>query len=176
MLGAIIAAATGIKELAGGVSDLLSKASGKDKERIQASRDALARALAGDATAVEFMRQQAGLVAGYGSATAIGKEAYRRALQEYYDKTGGGYAGASGTVPNTGPTAGGVVGNAINNIRNDAADAIRTLGAGATNNLANGVAAPGSAQKAGLVIPTTQSQIMLLVGAAAAAFLIFRKK
>lgn len=52
-------------------------------KRIPAAIAALNRALAGDTAALLYMQQQAGLVSGFGSATAVGREAFRRALAIY---------------------------------------------------------------------------------------------
>ena len=55
----------------------------KDKQRIANAQAALTRALAGDSSAVLLMQQGAGLIPGYGSATAVGKAAFKAALDAY---------------------------------------------------------------------------------------------
>ena len=52
----------------------------KDQDRINDALAKMNRALAGDATAYLQLQQGTGQIPGYGSATAVGKEAFKRAL------------------------------------------------------------------------------------------------
>lgn len=52
-------------------------------KRIPAAIAALNKSLTGDTAALLYMQQQAGLVPGFGSATAVGRDAFRRSLAIY---------------------------------------------------------------------------------------------
>ena len=60
----------------------------KDAQRIATAQSNLQKALAGDANAYLLLQQQAGLIPGYGSATQVGKDAAKQALDYYAQAKG----------------------------------------------------------------------------------------
>jgi hypothetical protein len=137
----------------------------KDAKRIQAAQDALTRALAGDSTALIYMQQQAGLVPGYGSATQVGKDAFKAALDAYAAQR------STFTQPDTTTPLTQTVADTFGQVRQDVADSVQKVGAGVTTALTDKVS--GKKHNA-VTIPLTRNQI-LIVAALAAAILWLRR-
>lgn len=148
------------------------KGNRNDKKRIATAQSSLQKALNGDASAVEWMKSQAD-----NSATAVGKEAYRRALREYYRiaQQGGApstdvYAPALQTSP-----VQGVVNRAIQDVRNTTGNAISTIATGAGVEVGARVTGDGPGANRPTALPIDQNTIMLLA-VGAGAFLLLRKR
>lgn len=180
MIGAILAAASAIQgtvHAVGSLADGFGKVSDKDKQRINAAQSALTKALSGDSAALQYMNQQAS-----NSATDVGKEAFRRALQSYYQQKSGQGGAAAYTAPSYSPAVSNSNESALgseltdlkNNVRDDVANTIRRVGAGGSNEVANSVAGT-DAQRHGLTIPTNPAQLLIIGGIAVGAFLILKK-
>lgn len=148
-----------------GAATLISKVGGslfankKDPERIQAANDALQRALAGDASALVYMQQQA-----VGSATQVGKDAFRRALEAYA-------ANRTSFTPPPGATPlQQTVASTVDSIKQDLATGVQRIGAGASSAAANSIS-PGNAA---VTVPLDRNTLLLL-GAVAVAIILFRR-
>jgi hypothetical protein len=129
----------------------------KDPQRIQAAQDALARALAGDASALAYMQAQA-----VGSATQVGKDAFRSALEAYA-------ANRTSFTPPPGATPlQQTVSSTVSAIGKDLATGVQQIGAGATN------AASTKLGGTGITVPFSQ-QTLLILAAVAVAIIVFRK-
>lgn len=161
MLGAILAAVSGVEAAVSTGKSIFAGLSGtdaKDPARIAAAQSALDKALAGDVSQLLYMQQQAGQIAGFGSATAVGKEAFRRALVAY-DAAKGTHYNLAGTVtvsPNAPTPVQSIVQQTGNQIRQDLASGAQQLLTGATNKVTNAIS-----PNAGTSIPFTQNQLYL---------------
>lgn len=147
------------------------KVSDRDQARINAAQDALKKALAGDSSALAYMQQQS-----QNSATAVGKSAFVRALQVYADTIAGKANPNSYTPP---PTAAPsalqqVVTNTTNAVRDDVANGVQQIGAGATNAATSAIAGT-SAGKSSFLLPT-DPKTLLIVGAALLGLIVILKK
>lgn len=152
-----IAVAMQAASLAGKVSGALF-ANKKDPQRIQAAQDALARALAGDASALAYMQAQA-----IGSATPVGKAAFKSALDAYAANR------TSFTPPPTSTPLQQVVSDTVSGVRRELATGVQQIGAGGTNVLTNRLS-----PNTGVTIPFDRDTLLLL-GAVAVAILFLRK-
>lgn len=163
---------TGAAPLVAGASAFSSVFSGifggndKDNLRIQNAKDALTRALAGDQSAVLLMQQGAGLIPGFGSATAVGKAAFLAAYNAYLAQQ------PTFVTPVTQPSVlQQQVATTTAQVRDDIAAGLQNLGAGATNVVSGAV---GSSDFHPVTIPSNQNQIIILA-AIAGVILLLRK-
>ena len=151
------------------VSGLLSGLFGgnsKDATRIANAQAALTRALAGDSSAVLLMQQGAGLIPGYGSATAVGKAAFQAALDAYNAQR------TTFETPTTQPSAfQQQVATTTAAVRNEIAQGLQNLGAGATTAVSGAV---GTSAFNPMTIPINRDQAILLA-VIAGAILFLRK-
>lgn len=130
----------------------------KDPQRIQAAQDALARALAGDASALAYMQAQA-----VGSATEVGKKAFRSALEAYA-------ANRTSFTPPPGATPlQQTVATTVDSIRSDLATGVQRIGAGASSAAANSISPSGA-----VTLPLDRNMLLLL-GAVAVAIILLRE-
>lgn len=133
------------------LSGLLPK-NKKDAERVARAQSELAKALAGDAAALLWIQQQAGVVPGYGSATEVGREAYRRALAAYNAQRG---SFASPVAPPTPFQQ--QVSTTVAQVRQDIAQGFQNIGAGATTAAADTISGGSRA----VTIPLNRNQLVL---------------
>jgi len=162
--------------IAAGVSGVAAPSgiSDKDKARVAAANSALQSALNGDASALQYMQGQAN-----NSATQVGKNAFKQALQQYYaaqaQRTGG--VVPVSTVPYQPPSTSqpsalqSAIGSTVQSVRNDLASGVQNIGAGSTTAASNFLSGNNSA----LTLPTNMKTIVLVGVAALGAFLIFSK-
>lgn len=155
MVGLLVPAASTL--VSKGVSSLF--ANKKDPQRIQAAQDALQRALAGDASALAYMQSQA-----VGSATQVGKDAFKAALAAYAANR------TSFTPPLTATPLQQTVASTVDSIKQDLATGVQRIGAGASSAAANSISPNAGA----LTVPLDRNMLLLL-GAVAAAIIFFRK-
>jgi hypothetical protein len=171
MFALLAAAASLIKPVASsaatGIMAGLSGADKKDPERIAAAQAALTKALAGDASQILYMQQQAGQVVGYGSATAVGKEAFRRALAEYDRQRGTHYNSQSAAATSTASPAQAVIAQTQAAVRTDLANGAQQLLTGTVNSITGAIS-----PNAGPSVPLTQNQLSWIYVGAAALVLI----
>lgn len=146
--------------LVSGIGALFSGAHPKDRLRIAGAQAALQRALAGDQSAVLEMKQQAGLVPGFGSATAVGKAAYKAAYDAYLS---GGAVAPDVVQPTASPIREELT-SAADKIRDVLADSTQKIGAGVTNAAADKIGS--SNRSSSVTLPLTKSQLYVLAGIA----------
>ena len=184
MLGAILGAVesaagvfTGNPALVvAGVSGVVAPSgiSDKDKARVAAANSALQNALNGDASALQYMIGQSN-----NSATQVGKNAFKQALQQYYNaqqqKAGGTtsptqiqYQPPPSSTPSPIQS---VVDNTVQAVRNDIAGGVQQIGAGTTTYAANSISGTGSA----FTLPTNSRTLLIMAGVAVGALLILKK-
>lgn len=186
-LAALAAGASKLGALAGtaksfsGVFAGLSGGNKKDPARVALAQRSLEKALQGDASAVEWMKSQA-LDHPQGSATQVGKEAYRRALAEYYRQAGENAVGTNtGPLPsyeNPAPPQSpvkGIIDRAVQDVRNVMGNAVSTVVTGAGADLGGRVTGDGPGANPPSAFPIDQNTMMLLA-VGAAAFLMLRKR
>lgn len=138
----------------------------KDKLRIQNAKDALTRALAGDTSAVLLMQQGAGLIPGFGSATAVGKAAFLAAYNAYLAQK------PTFVTPVTQPSALQTqVATTTAQVQDAIAAGLQNLGAGATSAVSGAV---GSSNFHPVTIPSNMNQLLILA-AIAGAIILLRK-
>lgn len=169
MLGAILAAVSAVEAGVKGVSSIAGglKGNASDQKRIAAAQSALDKALAGDSSQIAYMIQQR-----WHSATAVGKEAFRRALATYDSRFGSSYASAgdpaTGAVAAPSPVQA-VVQQTTDNVKRDLADGAQQILTGVTNAVTGKIS-----PSAGTSFPFTKNQ--LYVGGALLLGLIFLPK
>jgi len=167
MIGVMAAASAlnGFESLVGG-----GGLSSKDKARVNAANSALTKALAGDASALQYMIQQSN-----NSATQVGKDAFRAALTQYYNTKTGNITAAPATstvqYQSTQTPLQQVVSDTTSKVNQDIANGVQQIGAGATTQLSSAISGNSSA----VTIPTNMKTIVLVGIAALGAFLIFSK-
>jgi hypothetical protein len=180
MLGAILAAAAAIQSVAGAVHDVagtgifagLTSSDPNDKTRIAAASSALQKALAGDLSQITYMQNQAGMNPGAGSATAVGKEAFRRALVAYDQAKGTHYApaGSAPAMPAPSP-AQSVLSQTQHAVQQDVAGGLQQLLTGGVNSITHAIS-----PSAGTSVPFSQNQMTLIyAGLALVAVLLIPK-
>lgn len=149
----------------------------KDPERIATAASSLQKALNGDQSAVEWMKSQS-LPHPNGSATQVGKEAYRRALAEYARQVGQPNDAAEPTWNNPGGSTSpvkGIIDRAVQDVRNTVGNAVSTVGGGVATEAGGRIVGSGSGANAPSSFSIDQNT-MLLVGLAAGTLLLMRKK
>lgn len=155
----VFAAASLIKSAAGLIPNK------KDPQRIATAQANLVKALAGDASALQALKDQAA-----GSATAVGKEAARRALESYNANTPHFVAPEPSALQQQ-------VGATVNAVRNDLAQGIQNIGAGAATAASNAVGGDGNQPRITLPvsIPFTPTQLLIMAGVAGAILYFSRR-
>lgn len=154
----MLTAAYGAATLIGkGVSALIPNK--KDPERIAKAAAWLQQALNGDASALANLQAQA-----IGSATEVGKEAARRALEAYNARQ------STFVTPEVATPLQRQVQTTINAVRNDLAQGVQNIGAGATNAASNALGVDKQRFTLPVSVPFTPTQ--MLVAAAVVVGLI----
>jgi len=176
---ALAAAASGIANFAGtaaaasGVFAGLSGSRKKDADRIAVAASSLQKALNGDQDAVAWMKSQA-----TGSASAVGREAYRRALAEYQRSVGQPNTAPEPTWQNPGGSTSpvrGIVDRAVQDVRNTVGNAVSTVGGGAATEAGTRITGTGAGSNPPSSFPIDQNT-MMLVALGAGALLLLRKR
>jgi hypothetical protein len=154
-----------------GAASLIGKVGGrliankKDPERVAKAQAWLQQALAGDKTALANLQAQA-----TGSATEVGKEAARRALEAYNASS------ATFIHPETSTPLQDQVKTTVDSVRNDLATGIQRIGAGATSAAANALGTKDDRFTLPLSVPITSTQMILLAAVAAGVILLARRR
>ncbi|HJQ27676.1 MAG TPA: hypothetical protein VKA60_27580 [Blastocatellia bacterium] len=137
----------------------------KDPERIATAEANLQKALNGDSAALAALQAQAA-----GSATEVGKEAARRALEAYNARQ------TSFVTPEVATPLQKQVATTINSIRDDLAQGVQNVGAGVTSAAANKLGTDQTRFTLPVSVPLTPVQMLLVAGAVVGLILFARHR